>query len=198
LVKEEVPKDGEIPSFDGAKIQKQERLRKGLQQACKIVVGAGLDLQGDLGKFGEEKDGFYHLVIDIAAITAADPNSVTRQLSYAKLTEESNGWTVHLSKQKVVFGDRCHTLETLFGNFGTRRCGKTASGASATSGDIQTSEGTDCVICLTNPRDTAIMPCRHVCLCTTCANVTSSTWSFQCPVCRARVASMVKLDDSKT
>merc|ERR1712232_874015 len=97
-----VAKDGEVPSFDGAKIMKQEVVRQGLQQPCKIVLGTGLDLQGDLGKFGEEKDGFYHLVIDIAARTAADPKAVTRQLSYAKLTGENDSWTVHLSKQKVV------------------------------------------------------------------------------------------------
>lgn len=191
LVREEASSDGRPPSFGGARALRQERFRQGLKQTCKVVIGRGLDLLQDLKTFGAEKDGYYHLVIDLAT-QSAEPNTVARQLSYAKLSQSDDGWGVALSKQKVVCGDRVVDLQSLYGTISRQnrpsQMTNELSGAAPAA-----SEGTDCVICLTNPRDTVIVPCRHVCLCSTCAAVTSSTWSFQCPVCRARVAAMVKL-----
>lgn len=190
LVQEDV-EPGEIPRLkDSKNVVNLDRCANGLGQSCRASIGRGLDIPMDLQKFGEEKDGFYHLVIDIVARTVADPKVVTRQLTYAKLAGEADKYAVSVSKQRVVCGGRCAQVETLYGNFG----GRPRQSASKGEVGIDSGEGTDCVICLTNPRDTAIMPCRHLCLCGTCANVTSSTWSFQCPVCRARVAAMVKLE----
>merc|ERR1711982_207640 len=66
-------------------------------------------------------------------------------------------------------------------------------GSSDSLGNAET-EGGDCVICLPKPREVVILHCRHVCLCKSCAKITSSTWSFQCPVCRGRVSAMVGLE----
>lgn len=183
FVQENTSGDGAVPSFLGAKQTQQETFRQGLQQTCQVTF-SGVDAAAGIASHGEEKDGFYHLVVDIAAVGASGlPVVMTRQLSYAKLAKSDAGCTLSLVKQKAVAGAICSELETLYGAFG-RIKNNDAGG-----------DGTDCVICLTNPRDTVIMPCRHVCLCSNCANVTSSTWSFQCPVCRARVAAMVKLQD---
>ena len=32
-------------------------------------------------------------------------------------------------------------------------------------------ESSECIVCMTNKKDTAIMPCRHMCLCVSCASV---------------------------
>ena len=45
--------------------------------------------------------------------------------------------------------------------------------------------GSDCVICLSEPRDTTVLPCRHMCLCSGCAQQLVSTATRKCPVCRA-------------
>lgn len=29
--------------------------------------------------------------------------------------------------------------------------------------------GKECVICMTNPKNTAVLPCRHMCMCSSCA-----------------------------
>eukprot|EP00929_Paragymnodinium_shiwhaense_P115634 TRINITY_DN84625_c0_g1_i1.p1 TRINITY_DN84625_c0_g1~~TRINITY_DN84625_c0_g1_i1.p1 ORF type:complete len:321 (+),score=64.47 TRINITY_DN84625_c0_g1_i1:139-1101(+) len=183
--------DAPPPSFGGARIQRQERVKSGLKQVCKIPVEKSLDLAEEIKNFGAEKEGFYHLVLDVAAATP-EPNAVSRQLSYIKLSEADGRLVASLSKQKVIIGETCRELSTLYGNFvRPKRAGQgDALGNEVANGG---GDGADCVICLSNPRDTVIIPCRHVCLCSACARVTSSTWSFQCPVCRARVAAMVGL-----
>ncbi len=44
-----------------------------------------------------------------------------------------------------------------------------------------------CVICLDNPRTMVLRPCRHLVLCNSCPRVT------ECPVCRQRVQSRVRV-----
>eukprot|EP00927_Polykrikos_kofoidii_P047973 TRINITY_DN42231_c0_g2_i1.p1 TRINITY_DN42231_c0_g2~~TRINITY_DN42231_c0_g2_i1.p1 ORF type:complete len:310 (-),score=53.14 TRINITY_DN42231_c0_g2_i1:43-972(-) len=202
LVRDEDTTEGKLPNLCGARTLRQEKFSKGLKQSCKVGIERGLELQDDLKSFGAEKDGYYHLVIDLALQTN-DQSVVSRQLSYAKLTQSEDRWVVNLSKQKVVCGDRVLDLQSLYGTMS--RPDRPAQTSNETNNDTGAAaaaaegaaDGADCVICLTNPRDTVIVPCRHVCLCSTCAAVTSSTWSFQCPVCRARVAAMVKLGGEK-
>lgn len=43
-----------------------------------------------------------------------------------------------------------------------------------------------CVVCLTNPKDTVIIPCRHMCLCGECAAVLRQQ-SNKCPICRQTI-----------
>ena len=48
-----------------------------------------------------------------------------------------------------------------------------------------------CVVCLDGQRDTVIKPCRHLCVCSTCAPVLST-----CPVCRRPVQGKEKIFDA--
>merc|ERR1719223_317531 len=50
----------------------------------------------------------------------------------------------------------------------------------------------DCVICLSEPRDTAVLPCRHMCFCRHCAGIVRLQCE-KCPVCRQRVAGLLQL-----
>ena len=43
----------------------------------------------------------------------------------------------------------------------------------------------DCVICLTVPKNTAALPCRHLCMCNNCAKL-HNMQSNTCPICRSR------------
>lgn len=56
--------------------------------------------------------------------------------------------------------------------------------------------GHDCVICMSEPRDTAVLPCRHMCLCGGCADTMRARVqyrSYRCPMCRERVSSFLRL-----
>lgn len=61
--------------------------------------------------------------------------------------------------------------------------GRGASSAAA-GGDLLRA-GAECVICLSEPRDTTVLPCRHMCMCGDCAQQLSVT-TKKCPVCRCR------------
>jgi len=53
----------------------------------------------------------------------------------------------------------------------------------------------NCAICLTDKKDTAILPCGHLCLCAECGRRLKLTPSRAfCPLCRAQVNEIVTLD----
>ena len=49
-----------------------------------------------------------------------------------------------------------------------------------------------CVICLTEERNTCVMPCRHLCLCKECANQLRMH-SPKCPVCRGPISQLLSM-----
>jgi hypothetical protein len=66
---------------------------------------------------------------------------------------------------------------------------------STTSKDIASDEfsgdATECVICLTDPRCIAPLPCRHMCLCECCADALPSQ-DNKCPICRKQAYMLLK------
>jgi len=165
-----------------AKQVSRERFSIGKDQEVRFLLTTQ-DLRKSLEGF-TEGGGKYNLLLDLRA-ESAEPNAVTVQRSEIKLAQE--GDSIHLGKQWVMCGKIVRSLEALYGTLPNPK--GIAEGASSEM------DGGDCVICLSKPRDVAILHCRHVCLCSACAKITSSTWSFQCPVCRGRVAAMVGLDE---
>ncbi|KVH93619.1 Zinc finger, RING/FYVE/PHD-type [Cynara cardunculus var. scolymus] len=55
-----------------------------------------------------------------------------------------------------------------------------------------TSSGTECVICMTEPKDTAVLPCRHMCLCSECAKALRLQ-SNKCPICRQPIEELMEI-----
>jgi len=124
-------------------------------------------------------------------------NPVSSQYTYL-------GWddgevsTLTVMKQKLRFGDRGYELHEIFGI--EKNCDKspmslkgTASESGASCGNQDDLNGTDCVICLSEARDTTVLPCRHLCLCNRCAEVLRAN-SRRCPICRQPVSSMLQID----
>ena len=48
-----------------------------------------------------------------------------------------------------------------------------------------------CVACLEEPRDTILMPCRHLCICASCFDMLTLD---RCPVCRTEFSSYLRFD----
>jgi len=49
----------------------------------------------------------------------------------------------------------------------------------------------DCAVCLSEVRDTIILPCRHLCVCHNCAEVLKYQ-SNTCPMCRSESRAFLK------
>jgi hypothetical protein len=64
--------------------------------------------------------------------------------------------------------------------------------AAAGLSDEQRSEHT-CVVCIDATTDHAVIPCGHVCLCSTCGPRLARTRHARCPICREPVQSLQKL-----
>lgn len=61
------------------------------------------------------------------------------------------------------------------------------------SGDEEYEEsGGDCVVCMSDARDTLILPCRHLCLCNGCAE-SLRYQANNCPICRAPFRALLQI-----
>uniref|UniRef100_N1QTZ8 Putative E3 ubiquitin-protein ligase MGRN1 n=1 Tax=Aegilops tauschii TaxID=37682 RepID=N1QTZ8_AEGTA len=52
--------------------------------------------------------------------------------------------------------------------------------------------GKECVICKIGPRDTVVFPCRHLCMCSECAQALRFQ-SNKCPICRQPVEKLMEI-----
>lgn len=48
----------------------------------------------------------------------------------------------------------------------------------------------ECVICISDPKSVAVLPCRHLCLCRDCAE-TLRARNNRCPICRSPFRAMI-------
>jgi len=163
-----------------------QRFEAGKSQSCRLFICR--DLKQSLEECAGDQD-VHQLVLDLR-VDSSDTQCITAQRSFVKF---GDGDAPQVVKQLVQCGTSVRSLDALYGTLPNPRRAARDSGISAGNSE---QEGGDCVICLNRPREVVILHCRHVCLCTSCAQITSSTWSHQCPVCRGRVAAMVGLDEA--
>lgn len=162
----------------------RQRFSPGSSQVARLLLCK--DLESGLVGFTEAKDK-HQLVIELKA-DSSDSKAISVQRSCLKLNSDNTA--AQVTAQKVRCGTAVRTLQALYGTMPNPK------GNVDNSASLGDAEGGECVICLSKPREVAILHCRHVCLCRSCATITSSTWSFQCPVCRGRVAAMIAIEGS--
>ena len=119
------------------------------------------------------------------------------------------GWKVTVLVQLFQAGSQVYKTQTLFGDrdsgAGASAGGGGGGGGGGAAGGKDSSEastpgaqsvdeglinGSDCVICLSEPRTTALLPCRHLCLCAPCAQQLRLQ-SNKCPICRSPTTSLL-------
>jgi len=94
--------------------------------------------------------------------------------------EKRAQWSASIFAQKLQYGTQCFVLHEVFGV------------SSKLTLDTEVEGGnSDCVICLSEPRDTAVLPCRHMCFCSYCAGIVRLQCD-RCPVCRQKVQSLLQ------
>jgi len=112
------------------------------------------------------------LIVDIRPDTKVS-RSPSFEATILKFSKKPDGfWTVKPVKQKFTVPGRTFDLLELFG---------------------ADSEGNECVVCMTEAKDTSVLPCRHLCLCKECANVLRVQHNSRCPICRVPVDGLLEL-----
>ncbi|XP_020592358.1 probable E3 ubiquitin-protein ligase LUL2 [Phalaenopsis equestris] len=161
--------------------------KNGLGQQFKQPPGTGIDIsmfkEFELIKEGETE--IYPLAIRAEASPvdqegSAENNNMVApnsQITQAVFEKKENGeYRVRVVKQILWLNGTRYELQEIYGvgNFDGNDPGK------------------ECVVCLSELRDTAVLPCRHMCLCRECAEVLRYRTN-RCPVCRQPVDRLLEM-----
>ncbi|KAF3454436.1 hypothetical protein FNV43_RR04883 [Rhamnella rubrinervis] len=170
--------------------------QKGLSQKFFQPSGTGIDLGffaiDELSSFNPE-EGIFPLVI--RAETCLAPLSVSvdaesiqplssmpahAQVTQAVLEKNNQGQFEARVIEQILWVDGVsYELLELYGI------------GNSGEADVDGSEpGKECVICMAEQKDTAVLPCRHVCMCRHCSEELRIQ-SNKCPICRQRIEELV-------
>ncbi|KAL3178845.1 hypothetical protein MRX96_009513 [Rhipicephalus microplus] len=101
---------------------------------------------------------------------------------------DDNTYTLKPLKQKLFVDGLCYLLQEIYGIEN-----KNVAQTKPPTGDEETEDsGAECVICMCDSRDTLILPCRHLCLCSCCAD-SLRYQANNCPICRAPFRALLQV-----
>lgn len=129
-------------------------------------------------------------IIPIAIYCVVDEGQEEIRQSHttiAVVEKHSDGtYVLKALKQKLFVDGLCYLLQEIYGienkNLDTKP-----------SSDEETEDGgSECVICMCDVRDTLILPCRHLCLCNSCAD-SLRYQANNCPICRAPFRALLQI-----
>ncbi|KAL9275283.1 putative E3 ubiquitin-protein ligase LUL4 [Drosera capensis] len=189
------------PIFPEAHVPVKIPFQKGSGQKFKQPSGTGIDLGffelEDLAKPSPEGD-VYPLVIaaEVCSTSSSskEENSSSTQSDGSPrfqitqtVLEKKNGepFQVKVMTQILVIEGVSYELRELYGM------------GSSTSEDFNEDPGKECVICMTEPKDTAVLPCRHLCMCGECAQALRLQ-SNKCPICRQPIEKLMEIKVNTT
>ncbi|KAL4190199.1 hypothetical protein AMTRI_Chr07g23470 [Amborella trichopoda] len=174
---------------------------QGLGQTFRQPSGTGIDFsllsEAELTKDGENE--VFPLAVKADALPpgvngppneekAQDttPGAVNSQTTQAVFEKKENGdYQVRVVKQILWVSGMRYELQEIYG-----------IGNSMENDYDGNDPGKECVICLSEPRDTTVLPCRHMCMCSGCAKVLRFQTS-RCPICRQPVERLLEIKVTK-
>uniref|UniRef100_A0A3P8Z6U8 E3 ubiquitin-protein ligase n=1 Tax=Esox lucius TaxID=8010 RepID=A0A3P8Z6U8_ESOLU len=136
--------------------------------------------------FDMEKDVFPMVVH--ATVDEGDDHMGHSHVLLATFEKHMDGsYCVKPLKQKQVVDGVSYLLQEIYGIEN-----KYNSQESKVAEDEISDNSAECVVCLSDVRDTLILPCRHLCLCNACAD----TLRYQancCPICRLPFRALLQI-----
>ncbi|KAL2468570.1 putative E3 ubiquitin-protein ligase [Forsythia ovata] len=170
--------------------------QKGLGQKFCQPSGTGVDLGffdiDDLSKPSPGED-IYPLVISAESYVPSAPmdeqpyeeeanTSPNAQITQAVLEKKDEGnFRVKIIKQILWTDGVRYELREIYG---------ISSSDETTISDVDS--GKECVICMTEEKNTAVLPCRHMCMCSECAKELRLQ-SNKCPICRQPIHELLEI-----
>lgn len=187
---ETVDEETQIPSFYSDVVHRRQFL-SGMHQNYRSEQDEAINLasHGLQDLQYSEGSSTYPLVVVLRAISKEAESVVQCQFTFGTLVMGTggSGWSMRCLKQKVQYGQKVFEVQEIYG---LERLGAPNSG----NVEDQLTRGRECVICLWEERDVAVFPCRHMCLCKTCANVIRLQGN-RCPICRQPATSLIQIVD---
>ncbi|KAM1745803.1 hypothetical protein ACFX11_012500 [Malus domestica] len=190
-----------VPLLPEAFMPVRVPFQKGLGQKFRQPSGTGIALGffelDDLSKPSPGEDVF---PLVISAETCLPPDSTDEhvgepapdasprmQITQAVL-EKNNGdhFQVKVIRQILWIDEVRYELREIYG-----------IGTSTVESFDDTEPGKECVICMTEPKDTAVLPCRHMCMCSDCAKELRIQ-SNKCPICRQPIEELIEIKINKS
>ncbi|KAJ3232711.1 hypothetical protein HDU81_002761 [Chytriomyces hyalinus] len=158
---------------------------------------------------------YYPLVIVMEALddpgddlqTFREPTekTVNIQVTYASLlTKDNHSLAVKVLKQKALIDGTPYLLHDVFGYTDPTGTGQSNPNVSLAAEDLQTMR--ECVVCMSELKDTIVLPCRHLCLCHGCGETLrmqgrnanggamGSGVAPKCPICRQTFESLLQIN----
>ncbi|XP_044489600.1 probable E3 ubiquitin-protein ligase LOG2 [Mangifera indica] len=165
--------------------------QQGLGQKFRQPSGTGIDFsmfeEAELMKEGNLD--VYPLAVKAEAGPAdqngPDGNSIpgptNSQITQAVFEKEKGEYQVKVVRQILWVNGMRYELQEIYGI------------GNSVEGDVDANDpGKECVICLSEPRDTTVLPCRHMCMCSGCAKVLRFQTN-RCPICRQPVERLLEI-----
>lgn len=111
----------------------------------------------------------------------SEPGAINSQITQAIFEKDKGEYRVRVVKQILWVNEMRYELQEIFGI------------GNSVDGDFDGNDpGKECVICLSEPRDTTVLPCRHMCMCSGCAKVLRFQTN-RCPICRQPVERLLEI-----
>ncbi|KAF6019226.1 hypothetical protein EB796_022467 [Bugula neritina] len=108
-------------------------------------------------------------------------------VTFCVLEHLNDGYHIKVIKQKQCVDGLLYILQEFYG------IENKESDSSKQDDDDEFEDNTDeCVICMSDIRDTLILPCRHLCLCNGCAD-SLRYQANNCPICRAPFRALLQI-----
>ncbi|XP_057984138.1 probable E3 ubiquitin-protein ligase LOG2 [Malania oleifera] len=169
--------------------------QQGLGQKFKQPSGTGIDftMLEDAESLKQGELDVYPLAVKAEAAMISqngsdgNPEFSNSQITQAVFEKEKGKYQVRVVKQILWVNGMRYELQEIYG-IGT-----------SVDGDFDGNDpGKECVICLSEPRDTTVLPCRHMCMCSGCAKELrlQTNQAFQtnrCPICRQQVERLLEI-----
>lgn len=186
-----------VPLFPEAFVPVRIPFQKGLGQKFCQPSGTGIDLGffelDDLSKSSPEEDVFPLVICAETrqSLHSADENldglvsnaSAHMQITQAVMEKNNNdSFKLKVIRQILWVDGVRYELREIYG----------IGSSAAEEGFDDSDPGKECVICMSEPKDTAALPCRHMCMCSECAKALRLQ-SNKCPICRQPIEELIEI-----
>lgn len=153
----------------------------------------------------------FPLVVQVTALEGDDPRQSHSLISAIERNSNSGSFTIKPFVQKMFIEGLSYLVQEIYGIENKATSDVSVDNQEDVSKENNQNEGnhamqrymspeeemeessaSECVVCLSDSRDTLILPCRHLCLCNACAD-SLRYQANNCPICRAPFRALLQI-----